>query len=351
MATRGSLASGLVIIVLGIVLVALVWRGDSGNDQAGAVTIVPSDAAVPRWHQHTISAFRPEPAHTMAFTDGEFRVHSTAANTDGNQRELWTLDGNHRDVDVTVRIDGPSSLGGAFTPQPGLALRYHDDGNGAGRALIIDGNIWSRNYDRMIVGSWNWPAKTETTVRIEAIGEPLLLQERKAGIIGVSRHAGDPTTDEFTVDRSVDLGGQHGFAVGDRVDISTAIDDSYAQTGAEITAINPKDGLISVEHPGVTTASGFAPDVGAVKFHYTDAGVDPRAFYPRYVRARLVGSTIQVKSWLIEEPEPGWQFSETAPRRLDIPSTGQVGLVANHLHGAGRFIAFGKVTITPVLTP
>ncbi len=351
MTSRGSLASGLVIIALGVALVLLVWRGDSRSDLTESTIVVPSAAAVPRWQQHTISSFRSEPAHEMRFSDGEFRVHSTAQNTDGNQRELWALDGDHGDVDVTVRIDEPSSLGGAFTPQPGIALRYRDDGNGAGRALIIDGNIWSRNYDRMIVGLWTWPAKTRTTVRIQTIGEPLQLQERKAGIIGVTRTAGDPATDVFAVDPPADLAGPHGFAVGDRVDISTAIDGSYARTDAEITAIARDDGLVSVRHPGVTTASPFAPDVGAIKFHYTDAGVDPRAFYPRYVRARIVGSTIQVKSWLIEQSEPGWQLTETIPTDLDVPSTGQVALVANHLHGAGRFIAFGPVTITPVDTP
>lgn len=351
MATRGSLASGLVIIALGIALVVLVWRGDSGSDHAESVTIVPSRSAVSRFEQHTITSSRSDPAHAMTFTDGEFRVNSTARNTDGNQRELWALEQDYDDLDVTVRIDRPSSLGGDFTPQPGIALRYRDDGNGAGRALIIDGNIWSRNYDRMIVGLWTWPSQSKTKVEIDAIGEPLQLDERVANIIGVTREAGDPATDVLAVDSSAGPAGPYGFAVGDRVDISTAVDKSYARTGVEIDSIATGSGLISVKHPGETAASPFASEVGLVKFHYTDEGVDPRAFYPRYVRARLVGSTIQVKTWLVEQPEPGWQFSATIPARMDLPSSGRVGLVANHLHGADRFIAFGQMTITPVNTP
>ncbi len=348
---RRSFVPGLVVVVLGIALVALIWGGTRSDDRTATVTIDPSKGTVSLWTRHTITSGRSEPAHTMTVVDGEYRVNSTAANTDGNQRELWSFDRDYTDVDVTVRIDEPSSLGGAFTPQPGIALRYHDDGNGAGRALIIDGNIWSRNYDRMIIGLWSWPGDSSTKVDISQIGEPLQLQERKAAIVGVTREAGDPATDVFAVDPSSDPMGPFGFRVGDRVDITTAIDHSYARASAEISAVSADGGLISVRHPGETRASAFAADVGVVKFHYDDTGVDPRAFYPRYVRARVVGSTIQVKSWLVEGPEPGWQVTATIPSRLDVPESGRVGLVANHLHGAGRYIAFGQVQIRPVTTP
>jgi len=348
---RRSFVDGLVIVALGIALVVLVWRDTSASTRSETLTIVPSNETRPLWKQHTITAVPSDPAHTMTVVGGSYRVNSTAANTDGNQRELWTLDGEYTDVDVTVRIDRPSSLGGAFSPQPGLALRYHDDGNGAGRALIIDSNIWSRNYDRMIIGLWKWPGPAVGKVSISELGAPLLLEERKAGILGVARSAGDPATDVYAVAPSSAPSGPDGFEVGDRVDIATAVDRSYAHRNVEISAIDRDNGLISVRHPGVTSAAPFHTEVGVVKFHYSDAGVDPRAFYPRYVRARIVGSTVQVKSWLVERPEPGWQFSETIPSGLDVPASGQIGLVSNHLHGAGRFIAFGPVTIRPVTTP
>lgn len=346
-----SFVPGLVIVVLGIALVVLVWRGGNSDDRPDSLTIVPSRATASLWEQHTITSGRSEPAHSMTVVDGEYRVTSKAANTDGNQRELWSLDHDYSDVDVTVRIDRPSSLGGAFKPQPGIALRYHDDGHGAGRALIIDGNIWSRNYDRMIVGVWKWAGPHTTKVDIDQIGQPLVLRERKAIIVGATRAAGDPATDVFAVDPAFDPGGPYGFRPGDRVDIATAVDDSYTRTGAVVSTVDQNGGLIWVRHPGTTAKVPFAAEVGTVKFHYTDAGVDPRAFYPRYVRARIVGSTIQVKSWLVEQPEPGWQFSEAIPADFDVPDSGRVGLVANHLYGEGRFIAFGDVTIRPVTTP
>ena len=58
-----------------------------------------------------------------------------------------------------------------------------------------------------------------------------------------------------------------------------------------------------------------------------------------------------VKGWRPDEPEPGWQVSATIPASLGVPSSGKVGLVTNHLWGAGRFLAFGDVTITPLHVP
>lgn len=134
--------------------------------------------------------------------------------------------------------------------------------------------------------------------------------------------------------------------------MSTLIDGSYARTDAEVAAVSPEAGLISVENPEADGDSPFTLDSGLVKFHYDhDNGVDPRAFYPRYVRARIVGSTLQAKTWLVEQPEPGWQFSEILPEAVQPAQTGRVGLVTNHLWGADRYLAFGDVTITPVTTP
>lgn len=350
---RNTRFAGVQLVLTGLVLVALValiWRGAGSEPEPQTTTIMPSSDTLSQWNQHTITGSGSEPAHRLAVVGNELRINSSEANTDGNQRELWTLDGDHADVDVTVRIDRPSSLGSGFTPQPGIALRYHDDGDGSGRALIIDGNIWSRNFDRMIVGLWSWPKNSSAKVAIAAIGTPLPLQERVAGITGVTRNAGHPATDVFSIDQSSSPNSAFGFRKGDRVDVATAVDPGFDQKNAVITQVGSGGALIAVSHPGTTDASAFATEVGTIKFHYAD-GVDPRAFYPRYVRARIVGSTLQVKTWLVEQPEPGWQFTETIPAGLDVPRSGEVGLVANHLHGAGRYIAFGQVEVTKVTGP
>lgn len=347
MTARGAV-TGLVIVGLAIVL--LVSWPAVPDDPARSVTIVPSASAVGRFTPHTISSFQDEPPRKMVFTDGELRVASTEAHTDGNHREIWSLNGDHADVDVTLRIERPSSLGGSFKPQPGLALRFEDDGEGAGRALIVDTNIWNEHYDRMIVGFWSWPAPTTSRVAIDQIGDTLAMQERMAIITGVVRSSGVPATDVYTVDAPWQPSAPYGFAVGDPVDVATVADESFSHTAARISAISPDGELISVEHPGAAEPAGFALELGSIKFHYSDRGVDPRAFYPRYFRARLVGRDLQVKSWLVEDPEPGWQFSESVPDEIDLPATGRVGLVANHLHGADRYLAYGTIRIDPVTT-
>lgn len=58
-----------------------------------------------------------------------------------------------------------------------------------------------------------------------------------------------------------------------------------------------------------------------------------------------------MKSWLAEEPEPGWTASFDLSKIDTLAKSGKIGLVANHLHGANQYIAFGDLSITPVTTP
>lgn len=347
-------------ILLCVVLVATATAsitlrvGDARRDRTRPVTIMPSATSTKLWQQHTItesSRNGHQPPHRITFHDDQLRVSSAESDSDGNRREIWTTGHDVGDVDVIARIDQPSSLGGAFKPQPGIALRYRDEGDGRGRALVIDANIWTQNFDRLMVGLWSWPSAGPTKVRIAPIGPAIRLDERQAEITGVLRNAGDPATDVYLVGRSMDLTSPFAFARGDHVDIRTAIDKSFEHTDAVVDVVDPKAGLITVRHPGVRAAKAAATDTGSIRFHWDPKNAPTRSLYPRYIRARIIGSTLQVKSWLVDEPEPGWQFSAVIPESLGVPASGKIGLVANHLWGAGRYLAFGDVTITPLRAP
>lgn len=351
-----SLAFASVIVALAIALVVVTVRSDSERDSSATVRIIPSPKTVGVWHPATITSTGPDrsqPTHRMAYVAGEFRVTSSAANTAENRRELWFYDHDFTDVDVTVRIDKPTMFRGKFHPQPGIALRYTGEDTGSGRALIIDTNIWSEAFDQLIVGVWSWPASTPTKVRITPLGDPIYLQGRALTINGV-RHVVDSRgrgTDIFSVTRPDLLDTPNGFNVGDHIDIDTGVDPTYAQKNAVITLANPKYGVVWVRHDGAGKATDFANEFGAIRFHYDRNKIDPKALYPRFVRARVTGRLVRVKSWLVGFPEPDWQLTARIAPGVEIPESGKIGLVTNHLHGAGNYIAFGDVTIDPIERP
>jgi hypothetical protein len=348
---RGALLVGIGIMFVGVVLVVVAWRGNDGPGRTGSLTVMPSPKTVSLWEQHLITSGvkdRPQPAHTMSVVDGQFRVNSTAANTEGSRREVWTMPGTYGDVDVVARIDAPSSLGGASTPQPGIALRTTIDADGSGSALVIDANIWSRMFDDLKVGVWTWPAAFDT-VDVDAVDQTLTMDHRDARIRAVAGHGGPEPTATLVVDPGYDEFSPYGFRVGDRVDIETRRDDRYDQTGARVTGVTGP--VLVVTAPG-TTDRPLTVDEGTVRLHDpTRYSMNPRTLYPRYLRARLIGSHLWLKTWLVDQPEPGWQLDTVLPASAALPAEGAIGLISNHLTGADQYIAFGALEITPIDSP
>lgn len=356
--TIGTVANAplwIAIVILGIGTIVVGCRDTRGSENGGTITILPTAATAARLQRHTITSTaddRAQPEHRMISVDGQLRAIASAANTGGNRREMWTFAGDHRNVDVTARIDEPSSLGGRFKPQPGVAVRAHVNADGSGSALIVDGNIWDQTFNRMIIGVWSWPGDEPTGVTIDRLGAPLVLSERIARITGVLRHSGNPATDVFWVDPAYDPASPDALKVGDHVDITTATDPSFTRANAVVTDVDPRGTMISVAHPDAPASTGRpATDFGTIRLHWADNITDPRSLYPRYVRIRIIDSKVWVKSWLVDEPEPGWQAIRTIPSDLPLAKTGGIGLVTNHLYGAHNSMAFGEVTITPVVTP
>ncbi|MBS1847051.1 MAG: hypothetical protein JST73_02130 [Actinobacteria bacterium] len=342
-------------------VVAVTNRGAANPPQATAPRpdhassprlIVPSPASVGLWHHATITSpgdDRTQPAHVLSYADGEMRVRAEPGDTEPNRREVWVLHDDDADSDTTVRIGAPSSLGGAFNPQPGIALRVSTAADGSGRALVIDGNVWADNFARMIIGVWSWPADG-SQVKIDIVTDQLVLDERVAPIIATLRNAGNPADDVFVVSPSTDLRGPDALHAGDHVDITSSLDGRYSQTNATVTAVSADRGWITVSHPGASDAIPLEAAVGTIRLHASGNIRDPRSLYPRYLRVRITGSRLEVKTWLTGTPQPDWQFIGTVPKRFDLPTRGSIGLISNHLFGAGQYLAFGDVAITPIHT-
>ncbi|MBS1847050.1 MAG: hypothetical protein JST73_02125 [Actinobacteria bacterium] len=345
------LIAWVALAVSGIALV-LALTGRRTPTAHVPLTVVPSSRTVELLTRHTITGAGAQSPHHLVFTHGELRVVSSAGDTDENQRELWTFANDESDVDLTTLVGIPSSLGGQFKPQPGIALRYRSGPGSSGRAIVIDANVWSGVFNRLMVGYWTWPTRSDTGIEIRQLATPLILHGRQTGVVAAARRAGHPSKLVYWVDPSFSLDGPGGFQVGEHVDISFPAEPDYERTDAVITAVDAVHGTVTVEQPDATTDGPVLTTNGTIQIHYAKSGGQPPdSLYPRYIRARIVGSTLQVKTWLAGLPEPGWQLTTTIPASWDVPASGNVGLVANHLYGAGQYIAFGDVTITPIATP
>lgn len=215
-------------------------------------------------------------------------------------------------------------------------------------AIILDANIWAHDYSTLQINVWKWPASF-SHVLFQGPRNSVYMPTRLATIVGVHRKAGHPATDMIVVDRNSGGLGAYGFKVGDHVDISSSMDLSYTQTDAVIKTVYGN--FLLVDNPGQTKWSPAAAAVGEVRFHRAGSVTSPKFLYPRYIRARIVGNTLDVKSWLAEDPEPGWQRTVKLTDASNAPPSGKAGLVTNHLRGANQYIAFGEVSITPVHAP
>ncbi len=346
---RGVLGALLASVVFGVALIVVVLGDRDGSDRPGTVTVVPSQKTVSLWRQHPITSLRDrtQPAHTMTVVDGAFRVNSTAANTEGSRREVWTMPGTYGDVDVVARIDAPSSLGDASTPRPGIALRTRIAADGSGSALVVDANIWAGIFDDLKVGVWSWPSSLDT-VDVAAVDETLSMDHRDARIRAVARTGGADGTATIVIEPSYDEFSAYGFRAGDRIDVRTKT-DSFDLTDVPITAVTGS--VLTVSAPG-GAASPLTVAGGTVSLHDpTGHSMNPRTLYPRYVRVRLIGSHLWLKSWLVDRPEPGWQLDTQIPRADALADEGAIGLVSNHLTGADQYIAFGALQIKPIDRP
>jgi len=347
---RGAILFRVAIVVMGIALVVLVLDAPDQSDPSATITVVPSSATASLWTPHRITTGRDrsQPDHTMSVVDGEFRVSSSAANTEGSRREVWTMPGTYGDVDLVARIEAPSSLGGASTPQPGIALRTRIDVDGSGTALVIDANIWAGIFDNLKVGLWTWPSSLDT-VDVAAVDQTLTMDRREARVRAVSRSGGADGTATLLVDPSYDEGSPYGFRVGDRVDIRATGDHRFDLDGVRVVDVNGP--VLVVADPG-GAASPLTSDDGTVRLHDPSRhSMNPRSLYPRYLRARLIGSHLWLKTWLVDQAEPGWQVDTELPRSTRLPEKGSIGLITNHLTGAHQYIAFGDLEITPIERP
>lgn len=342
----GRFVPWFIVVVLAVALGVVASRSGSAPVDA-SVTIAPSRETAAKWELHPITNYgddRRQPAHRIGYLGQQLRILSLSDKVDPNRREVWTTGRSYRDVDVTVLVEPPSSLGPEVFPQPGIALRTDIEPDGSGSAIIIDQNIWKEAFTNLKVNVWRWPASTD---RLQADGQgDLEMRLRSATITAVERLAGDPATDLIHLAPPTDGGTSPRFTTGDHVSIEPLADQSYAQTQAVVDQVQ-NDTLV-VTHASNAPASPLALEGGTVHHAVVDHSLSPDALYPRYIRARVVGNQLDVKSWLVEDPEPPWQLSMDLSLLHGVPESGQVGLVANHLTGTGEYVAYGDVTIDPI---
>ena len=243
-----------------------------------------------------------QPEHTLSIVGDSLRVSASAENTGGNVREIWPLsDDEFTDVEILARIDPPSEIRFAtdhMTPQPGLALRVHDNGDGTTNLINVDVNI-VYTYTPWYAGVWTATDNGDGTSEItQHTQQTVQMPSRQTWVLSRQRidysFLGAGWCDTFVVS---DVSG---FVAGDVVDVVSS-GATFSRSGVTVLSVDPVKQTIVVNSPtGQTSAVAVTPDAGTVALtsgSYKD-GIAVRRYYPQMLRVRIIGDQLMVKSWV-----------------------------------------------------
>lgn len=299
------------------------------------------------WSPIKISGTGVHATNSLSVVSGRGRFASSGTDTDGNYRECWVRDGTYwQDSEIRSVWYPPSALDSAIvTPQMGHLHRAGPSG-----AVVVDQNIVSNVFETTFLADWGWSAGNLTIgLNTTLVGGTA----RYPFIKAVQRLAGTPGTNVLYVDHL------KGLAIGDVVTINGCTDTTYngtfTITGTSVDPINSfglNASYVLVSDATHTTASARTVDMGNITYA-TPGGagsIVPKQIYPMNVVSRVIGTTIYLKKWRIEDPEPNWN-DPYQTKTLDISgessvgpwTIGKCGVMVNHLHGAGAYVEYGDV--------
>lgn len=293
------------------------------------------------------------PEHSLSVSGDSLRIGSAAENLNGNRREAWIVsDKDFDDFEILVRIDRPSNINssaiaGGMTPQTGLMLRGTGVGESSGKAIAMFVNVFG-SYGPLNVYNFR-PWAVDETGHVDDSGAS------SAGSVSMSKLT-------VPIKAAGILSGNIIVVPADGVDSVVVsqmsgqlVDYAPGTITNGITAVNGKTasnifGLAFDSGGQADKALGFVNDA-TVKYSdiSTSNGtpVPSQAWYPAYLRVRLVGRQMKTKWWHSVLPEPR-NWMNTVNLSADAPTKGKIGLVANHMFGADNYIAYGPVEITPI---
>lgn len=338
---------------------ALAACSDSGDERAG-----PSDPGGPEvvehlWVRDGVKGFTNIPITVSAKVDAgpnllsakvdRGRIRSTAGSKGGNQRECWLRAGTTwADSEITSLWYPPSGMDPATcTPQMGHVHRVSNDG-GKWSGVVIDQNVFSFLFRSTFMSVWTWgpggftiPAKAALAGQAWAI--PIV-----RGVQRVTNELG--TFRVYLVDRLC------GVEEGDTIDVAGCEDQRFNGTNLHVHGVTgaPKPAVGATGPTIYVRVAEPAPDIaqkpqgGYVTLTPPSAdSINPRSIYPMWVTSRVVGSTVMLKKWYGDDPEPIWGDPEHT-KYFEIPKSqanrlaerGACGLLSNHLRNDG-WIEYG----------
>ncbi|HET8929355.1 MAG TPA: hypothetical protein VFN21_01735 [Acidimicrobiales bacterium] len=358
------------LLVAGMATGALGLTGcrtdESDGGDVRAWTRVHLESGTEPWTCVPITGRRSDPIggryHRSVDREGNLRFTSSAANTEGSRREVWVTGDPVSDVEVRTVIAPPSGMDpDVATPQMGVALRVTGLENGKRSAIVFDTNISDYVYRQMWVALWQWnDPPGPRTLTISKATTPTPLFEYRAPIRRTQRISHPERRDLLTVDSMAQPAPR--FGSGDLVDIVGTLDDTYTQRSKRVHSVLADDWgsapapLIMLPSAKNTKATPAALESGYVRFAKPgDNAVDPRSLYPLHVAARVIGQVAQLKTWPDGSAEPTWNSRHQAVTvdfsdadDIDVPESGRVGLIVDHLRGADQYVAYGDLEVTPL---
>jgi hypothetical protein len=215
---------------------------------------------------------------------------------------------------------------------------------------VVDQNIVSGVYETTFLADWGWNAGGLTI----GLNNTLVGGTARNPIIrAVQRLAGTPGKNLLFVDNP------KGVTAGDSIVVTGCTDTTYNGTftvtaaGRDpVNSFSFTTSYILVNDPAHTTASARALDLGNIAYALPGGAgtLLPKQIYPMNVVSRVIGNTIYLKKWRIEDPEPSWGDA-LQTMTLDISgettvgpwTIGKCGVMSNHIYGANAYVEYGDV--------
>jgi hypothetical protein len=240
---------------------------------------------------------------------------------EGSDRRVYML----TDVPALDDIEVTALLYGRTAPQQGLALRIINPGDVVNQNFFAFWNdaVAGGLHNYWNIGTWkggpgNFLNTGDLANYFEGLGP------------NVAVVSGSRTTNVNTLV----LTGAHDFRVGDFINVKVA--DSTYNGVVQITAVtNETITYTKTGSDDVSSGVGFV------------SGITQRTF-PHWIKARIIGSTAEMKAWKQSQAEPSWhdpRFVKRGTIANPPAGTGKVGIISGHLD-SGELTQWGPITVT-----
>jgi hypothetical protein len=289
---------------------------------------------------------------TLSVVNGRGRITNTG--TQGSLRMVYPRDDTvWMDSEITTLCFGGDVFNNAGTnpalPQGGHFHRGYVDDDGVYRLIAINNNIFLSDVNVVNANVWNNDPSEALIDQLDlgsaggskAYADTHLL--RQANIVGVRRLIFGISVNEYFITPP----DGHGMEAGNMVTIDAVLDSTFdIATAQAISSVG--NGVVQMQDMEGGGVVAHKYESGII----TATSIGARRYWPYWIKSRLIGSKLWVKTWRQKASEPDWGDAAAvftcdfaganapAPGALYPDEPGSCGLIGNHIRNA-RYFEYG----------